>query len=258
MEDYINRLQGVKTEQELFDLWKTKPVVNRSYIEKDKTIPVVINHSDVFVSDGIVNEMVWNNNSDSPRILFVLKEAYGGENDWSLTDELQKKTPWSSIWRRVTEWTYGILNTTAEKIAKYEPDIISMEADNKWLNRIAVINLKKSSGRSSSKQGEIEVYAAYDRLELKKQIEIIDADIIVCGSTFSVFNSLYDNKIKTENNYCDNWYYFTDEINGKNTLVIDYYHPANYYPALLNYYGLVSIYHQALISKNNNSGSLKR
>jgi hypothetical protein len=32
-------------------------------------------------------------------------------------------------------------------------------------------------------------------------------------------------------------------------LVLDYYHPAVYYPALLTYYGIANIYQQALINK---------
>ena len=48
---------------------------------------------------------------------------------------------------------------------------------------------------------------------------------------------------------CDNWYYYSDVIGGKERLFIDYYHPANRYPTLLNYYGLVNIYQQALLEK---------
>lgn len=249
MENYINRLTQVKTEQDLFDLWVTKPAVYRSYIEKNKEAPVVIDHSKVFIRDGVVNEKVWYAENDKKRILFVLKEAYGGTSGWSLADELKSRAPWSSIWKRVAEWAYGIQNTTSDKIAKYEPDSISMSENNEWLSQIAVVNLKKSGGASSSKHSELELYADYDRAELRKQIEIIAPEIIVCGSTFDIINSLYDNHIKTKDNYCDNWYYFTDIISEKRRLVIDYYHPANHYPALLNYYGLINIYQQALISE---------
>lgn len=249
MENYINHLMQVKTEQDLFDLWVTKPAVNVSYIEKNKEVPVTIDHSKVFIRDGVVNEKVWYGENNKKRILFVLKEAYGGVAAWSLADELKRRAPWSSIWKRVAEWTYGIQNTTGDKIARYEPASISMSENNEWLNQIAVVNMKKSGGTSSSKYEEILLYADYDKLELRKQIEIIDPEIIVCGSTFSAINSLYDNQIRTKEIYCDNWYYFTDVIGGKNRLVIDYYHPANHYPALLNYYGLINIYQQALISK---------
>lgn len=249
MDNYKELLMQVETEQDLFDLWTTKPSINKSYNEENKETQIVIDHSKVFIRDGVVNKKVWYCENKKKRILFVLKEAYGGEASWSLADELKIRAPWASIWKRVVEWTYGVQNTTVDKIARYEPASISMEADNEWLNQISVINIKKSGGVSSSKYEEILLYADFDKLELRKQIEIIDPEIIVCGSTFGALNLLYDNQIRTKEFYCDNWYYFTDVIGGKDRLVIDYYHPANHYPALLNYYGLINIYQQALINR---------
>ena len=41
------------------------------------------------------------------------------------------------------------------------------------------------------------------------------------------------------------------EINNHSVIVIDYYHPANQFPDLLNYYGLMNIYQLALRRKDN-------
>ena len=74
-----NSIDECKDFQTLFEIWKNKAPRNVKGFE--------INHKDnVFISDGIVNPLVWN--KQKPRILFVLKEAYSDKNDgdWSLTD----------------------------------------------------------------------------------------------------------------------------------------------------------------------------
>lgn len=122
-----------------------------------------------------------------------------------------------------------------------------MNKPNVWLNQIAIVNLKKSGGKSNSRYPEIFAYADCGATELIKQIEIINPEIIVCGATFGDLNRISGNK--SQKGSCDNWFYFSDAIGGKERLFIDNYHPANRYPALLNYYGLVGIYQQALIEK---------
>lgn len=245
--NYFEKVHNCKTEDELFAVWKTKEPFCTSYIENDKEVPLTIDHSKVFISDGVVNHDIWDDRSCGKHILYVLKEAYGGDEDWSLAASVRTQAPWSAIWNRIVEWTYGISNTTPEKAARYEPDKISLDKPNKWLNQIAVVNLKKSGGKSNSKYPEISAYADYDAVELVKQIEMIDPEIIVCGATFEDLNRISGNTC--EKGSCDNWYYYSDAIGGKERLFIDYYHPANRYPSLLNYYGIVNIYQQAIIEK---------
>lgn len=129
-----------------------------------------INHKNVFISDGIVNEAVWNS-QNGKKILYVLKEAYGESEDWDLTEWLLRVKPTSSIWKRVIEWAYEIQNTNTDRIAKYSPDIY--EHNTELFNSIAVVNLKNSGGKPSSNYGEIEAYALADKEEIKKQLEII-------------------------------------------------------------------------------------
>lgn len=238
-------IKACTTEMELFQLWKTKDPYPTAYQDGKKKVEFTINHNNVFIADGVINHEIWDDRSKGKHILFVLKEAYGGESDWSLADEVRVHAPWSAIWNRIVEWTYGITNTSVEKIAKYEPSKISFEKPNQWLNEIAVLNIKKSGGESQSHYGEISAYADYDRTEILRQIEIINPDIIVCGATFGDINRIMGNPCKKGE--CDNWYYYSDAIGNRERLFIDYYHPANRYPALLNYYGIVNIYQQALI-----------
>ena len=250
--EYEEQIKNCINLSELFTLWRSKPATVQTYYDKSskQDIPVTIDHSQVFISDGSVCPEVWNDRTTGPKIAFILKEAYGETESWSLTDWIRETQPACNIWYRVTEWTYGLLNTTAERIARYAPDRISFEESkerpNEWLGQIAIVNLKKSGGKSSSNYGEISAYAAADREEIIRELELLDPDIIVCGSTADALNSICS-FIGPER--CDNWYYYSDAIGGRKRLFIDYYHPANRYPPLLNYYGLVNIYQQALIEK---------
>jgi hypothetical protein len=238
-----NYLENIKTEDELFDLWKLKEPVN--YLVGENS--VFINHrSNIFITDGIVNLEHWND-ADNKKILFILKEAYGGEKDWSLTELLKTKAPWGSIWKRVVEWTYGITNTTLNEVARYTPDNIDCSQNNTWLNRIAILNVKKSDGKPNSDMEEIKAYSVFDKKEILKQIEIINPSIIVCGGNGDIVDALFDNSIKRVK--CDNWYYIT-ELFGEKRIILDYYHPANQFPALANYYAITGIYQQALKELN--------
>lgn len=207
------------------------------------------NHKgEVFISDGLVDKVKWQA-EDNKKILFVLKEAYGGDENWSLTEWLSELNDYPKIWKRIIEWTYGIHNTTETSIAGYSPKICEENKD--LIKNIAVLNIKKSRGKSRSNYEEIKKYARDDRDEIREQIKIISPNIIVCGSTFSALNEeVYDNKIcGGDSDKCDNWFYYTNELTGKRTLIIDYYHPAVQWAALANYYAVVNIYQQALLNK---------
>jgi len=246
-------IDNCETLEELFSIWKNKAPETRSFYDKDKRqdVMVSIDHSKVFISDGPVDTETWKNRNSGKHILFLLKEAYGDSEAWSLNNWLRDSGPLYNIWHRVVEWTYGISNTSATQIARYAPSKISYDRingePNEWLKQIAVMNIKKSGGVSSSDYGEILTYAEADKKELLKELEIIDPDIIVCGGTADDLNFLFDGTLKKQT--CDNWYYYNSFLGDKERLIIDYYHPANRYPALLNYYGIVNIYQQALIEK---------
>lgn len=134
---YYENIAACRTEKELLELWKAKEHVTKNYMEKKQQKSVQINHKNVFISDGIVNEEVWNS-QNGKKILYVLKEAYGESGDWDLTEWLLRVKPTSSIWKRVVEWTYGIQNTNTDRIAKYSPDIY--EHHTELFNNIAVVN----------------------------------------------------------------------------------------------------------------------
>ena len=239
---YAARVRACGSLGELFALWQEKPAVEEGCWR--------IDHRRAFIRDGVVNPAVWEQLA-GPRICFVLKEAYGEAGSWDLAEwlreGLREGRPDKRIWRRVIEWTYGLSHSNRERAARYYPGIYEEERD--LLNKIAVVNLKKSDGRRASDYGEIGAYAWADREEIRRELALIGPDIVVCGSTFGALNRAYGERLDLEGERCDNWFYFTEAICGRRTLVLDYYHPANRYPALLNFYGLVGIYRQALLAE---------
>lgn len=208
-----------------------------------------INHRDgIFIRDGVVCPDKWF--SQTIRPMFLLKEAYAGEADWDLCKEhlLSTDKKMSHMWMRVCQWTEGIFNTTKERIFAYHLGMPDMHYGNEWLKRIAVVNVKKSGGEKESEMKEINEYAEFDCAELRREIELCDPTVIICGYTISSLNVIFEKDIKDYRKPDDNWIYFM-EINNHKVIVIDYYHPANQYPDLMNYYGLMNIYQMALLRK---------
>lgn len=205
----------------------------------------------VFVSDGIVCPEHWF--SQEVRPLFLLKEAHGKPSDCDLIrDHLMTNSVMKNhaTWRRVTQWTYGLLNTTADKICPYREFSGKLSFGNAHLQQIAAVNIKKSDGKSKSDDGELLAYARYDREELNRQIQLIDPTVIVCGYTCRFLSEIVGTDLKQERN--QNLFY-TWRLNGHDVIVLDFWHPSNHYPDLMNYYSLMGIYQQALKQKARNS-----
>ena len=85
---------------------------------------------------------------------------------------------------------------------------------------------------------------AYDRQELLEQLSLIRPTILVCGYTASLLFTLWEKQPQKN----ENWFTWVS-FQGEPLLVLDYYHPANAFPDLLNYYGLMGIYQQALLTQ---------
>ncbi|MEA4928047.1 MAG: hypothetical protein VB104_05155 [Candidatus Limiplasma sp.] len=227
-----------ETISSLFAEWRTKPEIdtNGKHITRD-----------FFIEDGIIDESAWMKVPQEKHILFVLKDANDEHprSDWKIRDLLDHDVKYT-MWRRAAEWVRGIILTELDG-----PDIFYEEFQEgigtlDWLKQTAVINLKKTPGAGSANVAEIPEYAKVDAIEIQEEIALIDPDIIICGGTRDAFN------IACEISDCpvlraDTLHgYSLIKVCGRPRLVIDYYHPANRYPRILNYYGIVGIYRHAL------------
>ena len=205
-----------------------------------------------FISDGAVNADVYE--KSSPKICFFLKEAYSKNDngDWCLTDWLNNGAL-TRMWSAVAEWTYGIRNTTTTNICP-KPHLASQEKTD-LLKSIAVVNIKKSNGNVKSDYADLLDYAKTDLKFLKRELDILKPDVIVCGNNSSLLRLIYGAKIQDENRISSGGLIDADFMrkNGfafiDSQIIIDYYHPANQYPSVLNYYTICGLYQQALKRK---------
>lgn len=235
----------LKDMEQLFAEWKSVEPAEIKESKFDKTS--IIDHKNkVFIKDGVVCPEQWF--SQEIRPLFLLKEAYGGKEDWDLIDFLSSKERMSKMWNRVAHWTYGLMKTDTNHIEPFSKLSGSTYAENDELKQIAVINVKKSDGKKGSDWEQINAYAEFDKDRLMKQIELCDPTIIVCGYTGTPLEIVTK---CTRQNYRQEWNdsrYYHFEINGHDAIILDYWHPANMYPDIMNYYGLMGIYQQALLN----------
>lgn len=202
-----------------------------------------------FISDGTVNAAVYE--TSSPKICFFLKEAYNRDYDksWSLTDWLAQGAM-TRMWSTAAEWCYGIKYTTRTAIPK-KPDLSNSEKTN-LLQSVAIVNVKKSNGNVRSDYNDLLRYAIDDKKYLKHELDILKPKVIVCGNNSSLLRLLYGASISSKGGVASDGQINYDfmQKNGfvivGNQIIIDYYHPANQYPAIMNYYTVCSLYQQAL------------
>lgn len=230
-----------QAEADLFASWKQKLPMGS------------MNHGEnVWIADGVLCPETWFLQPVRP--LFLLKEAYGGQQDWDLRQLLLegegRNGHLPKVWQRVSSWAKGLLETTAEHLAPYAPEECCKRPGNEYLRQCAVMNLKKSGGRPQSDWKELEAYVAYDGEELRKQLRLIRPTVVVCGNTGRFLCALL-NQWPPKNPH----WFFSLSLDGQPFLVLDYYHPANQFPDLLNYYGLMGCYQQALQDRERKKAS---
>ena len=140
----------------------------------------------------------------------------------------------AEIWRLQRLWTQAIYNAFNDNICEYDDEVLRSK-EKEIIDRIAVVNVKKSNGGSESEYEDLKKYALEDRLEIKRELEIIQPDIIVCGNNLSLLKLVLGEELQND----DTW----DNMLAlwKDTLVLDYYHPAVHYPNRVNYYALMAI-----------------
>ena len=220
--------------KDLIDNWQQRNGTVKT-VQHKQEVELLIDHTQNFICDGVVCPEKWF--SQSIRPLYLLKEAYG-EGSWDLiADHLCKSGQISQMWRRVSKWTSGLLGTTENTLMPYGNWGDVDHYGNEYLQKIAVVNVKKSGGKSSSNMDEIRAYAQFDREELLRELELCDPTVIVCGYTASVMDIIFKTSVRKDRN--ENLFYHI-QLNGHDVLVLDYWHPANQYPDVMNYYGFAN------------------
>lgn len=194
-----------------------------------------------FIRDGIVCEERWDK-QNSPRVCFFLKEAYTSEEGYDLTTALYNTTPWT-MWKKVAIWTQAIHNAFDDTGYEYDEKVLRSK-EKEVIDSISIVNVKKSNGEHESKYDDLKKYAEEDKEEIRRQLEIINPEIIVCGNNSSLLKVVLGDELNDKDTW-DNMIAMWND-----TLVIDYYHPAVHYPNRVNYYAIYSICRAAIEKYN--------
>lgn len=211
-----------------------------------------------FIYDGIVDKELWY--KAKHKICFFLKEAYLKEDKETadLCKWLNKNDLWR-MWWVVSDWIYGIDNTTATFIPTYNENLFDETGSaNKRVRSAAIINIKKSNGKTTSEYEDLMPFAKNDSKFIKKQFEEAKPEIIVCGNTGYYFEIVFgydpDNNVYAEYNgvkidhgkFNKKGYFWAGDV-----LIIDFCHPANRFMRMGKYYAFCALYQQALKEKEN-------
>ena len=204
------------------------------------------------ISDGIINIDKYLN--AKIKILWILKEAYIQENyddfgGWSLTKAFDKKQSWedtdkSNRMANIIHTSYGILNNFTRwndmDDAKDNPTIFEA------LKQIAIINLKKIPGGTSSNDTEINKHFIKDKELIYEQINAFNPQIIIGGNTLTHLFADMNIDSKEFQFYGERKVrYYVNE----NRLYIDAYHPAYRGSSQTYCDDIIGITEQFIISK---------
>jgi hypothetical protein len=159
------------------------------------------------------------------KILWILKEPYDDDTEggWDFKGMIKDKysifdfATGRTTFKPIIYSSWGILNNFC-----LFDDMEDIENSPEMLDAfksIAYINIKKTPGGTTSNNKTIQcAYEMYKNL-LLKQIDYIDADIIVGGNTLG--HLLKDLNLENRMQFNKSFYYFRN-----NKLFIDTYHPA--------------------------------
>ena len=133
-----------------------------------------------FVEDGVADEDAYL--ASPKKILFVMKEANSpGGGDWDLRETLRDGGR-EATFNNLTRWVEGILSLPDDKPWE-KMEVIDEGRRKDALQKIAIVNLKKSPGGHTTNPLELDAVAREDRSFLERQFKIYDPDIIICCGT---------------------------------------------------------------------------
>lgn len=222
--------------------YEAKYVVNlethKAVLEKWRSRPP--HDTETFVSDGPIDPELWL--KIEPRVLFLAKEAHGevgpGET-WDLPKLVREewKGPKYKFWWTLGYWAYGIQRLTGGPISSNPKDRHLSKEVTESVLASAVVNIKKSCGRTSSSDDDLRRYVKTDGDLLKQQVACLSRHVVVCCKTWGLVNKFLWPSAEEISERVYN-------IDGM--LVLDFWHPANRYPDVMNYYTVVVLLHRAL------------
>lgn len=139
-----------------------------------------------------------------------------------------------------------------EKKEEDDNEVNIIDIAEKVIGRIGFINLKKGSGKSQSNNDVIRAELKHECniSFVKKEIALIDPDVILCCGTFDIFKDVLGNSdgwtIEVVNEDVGDVWRITGSELRKDILVLEVPHPQAQINRPLLYYGVCGLYQQAL------------
>ena len=212
----------------------------------------------IFIKDGIINPEKWD--KAPVKILFLLKEAYEKQDKKKDQDYCQWVSNLTSLhgqsttWKRMSEWIYGIFKLKEHgKLFEFPKDKSCDDKDKsfdendrlEYLRSIAVVNIKKSNGKTDSHKEDLKKYVEKDWPFLQKQIDDINPDLIICGN---VLDLIWEKLAPSddEKKALSEWVYSI-----KGNIFVDFWHPGNPVHRKMIYYALCSALEISGVLNNN-------
>lgn len=199
--------------KQLFDEWKSA----RDY--------------KLFCNDGILGKPdIWY--QSDLRIMFLLKESNDGFRDIignvaSAADA--DKGSAKQFWPNLGWWTYAIKEVFAGNAPTFpsKEELLSEKCNYGKIEPAAYVNVKKNAeNQKVSNKCDLEKYARRDREFLKRQIELINPNVVVCCGTDFLYRDIYSiYTAEDKNNFTDFELWRICHLHN-DRLVIDFYHPA--------------------------------
>mgnify|MGYP003626614289 CR=1 FL=1 len=166
------------------------------------------------------------------KIAWLLKEAYDSPNGigggWSWSELLPKDELYNNFkklshqtWHPITYVSFAILNNFP--VYMDIPYIHQSQNLCESLWEIAVVNTQKLPSKTTTKSHYRIIKKAFETHShlIKKQLKMLNADILICGSTMSLYKEMFGlSDIDIKSNGSVNYWI----KNGK--IFIDAYHPA--------------------------------
>ncbi|GEM_PF-1795721 len=178
-----------------------------------------------FIYDGPTDSRLWFNSKY--RILCLLKEAHGG-GTWDHAEAIHTDlgllrvggTANQATHYRMVEWLYAIERTlNGQSVDIEEERRTDYPECRAVMLRSAWINIKKANGVSHSDANDLSIVVRRDHIFLKKQIDMLNPQIILCCATFEIARDpLFSNCARIQGTK------FSYRSEGR--VIVNYRHPA--------------------------------
>ena len=177
---------------------------------------------------GNENEL-WHN--ASKRVLFLMKDSNGNPGE-DMRTWIGRQHPTDITFRffkQIALWLYGINSILNNGIYKSFTDADNVKIYSKAFDDlpIAIVNCKKESGGGSISNRNLINYAHKYQEFLKKQLKILNPNIIYCGGGSGTVLQIAKDLIYKGFVFqkINNWIYYE---NGEGIILIDGWHPSYY------------------------------